>query len=384
MSRPLNIAFIVTRLDFGGVPDLVRMIADDTQRRGHTVTLIHGPTKHPTPATVDFLSRHRVLYVPSLKRDMHPLWDTLAFVHLFFLCVSGRYDVVFTHSSKAGVLGRFAAACARVKRIVHMPHGHNFYGYFSRSVTSVIILAEKLAARVTDVLVVLTELEKFDYVVRKVIAPEKIAIVPSGFDVSAFVPRSQEERMRIRKTLLRIDDDLPLVVMIARLETVKGPEFLYDAARTLLAQKRALRVLFVGEGALEEPLRARALADGIDERVRFLGWRDDALAILSAADISVLPSLNEAVGRTVIESQLLGVPVAVSKVGGMPEIVEHGVTGLVFRPGDEQDTAAAVARLLDDAALRMTLAAQARQAALARYDVRVMLDKTAAIIEGDA
>jgi glycosyltransferase involved in cell wall biosynthesis len=68
----------------------------------------------------------------------------------------------------------------------------------------------------------------------------------------------------------------------------------------------------------------------------------------------------------------------------MPEIVEHGVTGLVFRPGDEQDTAAAVARLLDDAALRMTLAAQARQAALARYDVRVMLDKTAAIIEGDA
>jgi glycosyltransferase involved in cell wall biosynthesis len=298
--------------------------------------------------------------------------------------VAGRYDVVFTHSSKSGVLGRFAAKAAGVKRIIHMPHGHNFYGYFGRTVTSFIILAEKLAAQVTDVLVTLTELEKFDYVVRNVIPSDRIAVVPSGFDVTAFTPKSHDERLRIRRELLNIYDELPLIVMVARLEAVKGPEFLYDAARLLLSRKRQMHVLFVGEGSLAEDLRARAAADGINRSVRFLGWRNDAHTILSCADISVLPSLNEAVGRTIIESQLLEVPVAAAKVGGIPEIIEHGKTGLIFRPGDEHDVACAVERLLDDSALRTLIAKNARVAALERYSVGGMLDKVASVIEEKA
>ena len=356
-GRPL-VVHVITRLEPGGS---ARNTVDScaAQAAGYDVVLLAGP--HPGSAGLRKLLPPEVGYIEiaALRRELSPLRDLKALLELRRTILRLRPDIIHTHTSKAGALGRLAAALARPLRrrtlVIHTPHGHLLYGYYGRFKTYVFRLAEVLLAGFADILIALTEGERKESLAAGIGRPEQWRVVHSGVD---FEPPAAP----VRKHELGVGAGQVAVGTIARLEPVKGVEWLLRAAARLKRDAPATRIKFVviGGGALEAELRSLAAALGVAGDVLFAGQRADARALLPALDIYVQPSLNEAMGRAPLEAQAQGLPVIVSEVCGLPETIQPGITGIRVRPGDDEGLAAAIKLLADSPALRARMGAAAR------------------------
>jgi glycosyltransferase involved in cell wall biosynthesis len=360
-ARP-RVLHIITRLEPGGSS---RNTADScaAQAADFEVCLLSGP--HPGSAALRALLPASVKYVeiPDLQRELSPGRDLRALLALRREIAAFKPDIVHTHTSKAGALGRLAAALYNTPfvraKIVHTPHGHLLYGYYGFFKTFAFRLAEAALALLTDRLVALTGGEKNESIAAWIGSEKTWTVIHSGVD---FKPPSA----RLSKADLGLPPDCVAAGSIARLEPVKGVEYLLRAAAYLKDSVPALRTVVIGGGSLEPELRELAARLDIKDKVLFAGFRADAAALLPALDIYVQPSLNEAMGRAPLEAQALGIPAVVTDVCGLPETVIPGSTGLVARAGDGEALASAVKVLAVAPELRSRMAAAAKEWALSR------------------
>jgi len=349
----IKIAQVITRLDWGGSPDIFRILYGYLKKDGvYDVRLISGITVYPKGRTWGFLEQlgPDLKLIPELIRDINPAKDLAALFKLYQYFRKERFDIVHTHTAKAGMLGRIAARLAGVPVIIHTPHGHNFYGYFGPVFSRVIIWLEKMATAFTDKIIVLTILEERDYIKYKVAREDKIAYIHTGLEFDKY------ERVNIDKKAMRksldIEDDEPVIGMLARLEPVKGPEYFIEAAKEVAKKNARSKFIVVGDGSLRDSMEEKVARSGLEKRFIFTGWRDDIPELLSIFDIMVLPSLNEAVGIALIEAQAMGVPVVATNVGGVPEVVRDGDTGILVPSKDPVKLANAINHLLENDQLR--------------------------------
>lgn len=371
----LKVVLIITRLDRGGSAEAVLQLAGGLAERGHGVTLVTGRTVAPEADLNQFekTAGVRVVLLPSLRREVRPILDVVSLVALRRLIAREAPDLVHTHTSKAGILGRSAASLAGCKTIVHSPHGHVFYGYFGALQTGVYVLLERMAARVTDGILTLTNVEGADHISRKIMPRGRYFTVPSGIDLGRF-RRRPEMRSEVRASL-GIPDCAMVVGWVGRFAPVKMPDVFVEAFASLCRVMPGLAALMVGEGELHQESKALARRLGIGENVVYTGFRRDVHELLCAMDVLVLTSSNEGFGRVIIEAMAAGVPVAATRVGGIPEIVRHGRTGMLVDPGDPQATALAVRGILDDSQLACRLVcAGLSQAEL--FSVERMVEET--------
>jgi glycosyltransferase involved in cell wall biosynthesis len=364
-DKLLKIAQVITRMDKGGSSDIVR---DLTSRlsNNYEVKLIYGPTQNPSQATTDFLRAYRknTICLPVLRREINPFYDVLAIFMLWRIFRKERFDIVHCHTSKAGFLGRIAARLAGVKLIIYMPHGHVFYGYFGELKTRLIINAERFAARYCNTIITLTNLEKSDFERLKIAPKEKIKVIVPGIDFNALSKFNETKRIETRRAL-KINDNEIAIGFVSRLETVKGTGIFLESAAIITKKNTGIKFIVCGDGALKA--RVLETQDALGSRLMFLGWREDNLNIINALDILIQPSLNEAVGLNIIEAQALNVAVVATRVGGIPEIIFDGNTGLLCTPNADE-VADAVQRLLDNPKFRITIAANGHANALKRFD----------------
>lgn len=357
-----RVLHVITRLEPGGSS---RNTVDScaAQAEHFEVALLAGP--HPGSAALRALLPPSVRYVeiPHLQREPAPGRDLRALLAIRREIGAFRPDIVHTHTSKAGALGRLAAALYNTPfvrtRIVHTPHGHLLYGYYGFWKTWAFRLAEMFLALFADRLVALTEGEKRESAAAGLGSPEKWAVVHSGIELAP--PRGT-----LSKADLGLPPDCVAAGTIARLEPVKGVEYLLRAAAWLKDSVPALRTVVIGGGSLEPALRALAEELGIKDKVLFTGFRSDAAALLGALDFYVQPSLNEAMGRAPLEAQALGLPAVVTDACGLPDVVLPGKTGLVARRGDEGSLASAMKVLAVAPELRARMGAAARDWALSK------------------
>ncbi len=358
-DRKVKIAQVVTRMDWGGAPDIVRILCESLET-SYEVKLIIGPSKHLAEKTRLFLDRFKdnVIVVPHLRRDINPIWDFLALVKLFLLFKKERFDIIHTHTAKAGFLGRIAGWLAGIPRIIYMPHGHVFYGYFGLLMSRVAITVERVVAYTTDKIMVLTELAKRDLIAFKVTTPDKIIVINSGLELENY--RESVVDVQSKKNELQIEEDISVVGVIGRLEPVKGHKYFIEAARMVIEELPKVKFLIVGDGSLRNDLESQCEELGVLDKCIFTGWKEDVSSILSMLDILVLPSVNEAVGRILIEAGACGVPVVATNVGGVPEIVRDNETGVLVAPGSPEDLARAMIDLLnsEDKRQQMSIAAE--------------------------
>lgn len=348
MKTKIKICHVITRLDWGGSPDIVRVLCSGLDPAVFDVYLIYGKTLHPSAKTAEFLRTTSVhlIHIPQLVRDIRPLSDLAALVRLFAVFSHQEFDIIHTHTAKAGALGRIAGFLARTPVILYTPHGHNFYGYFSKFCSKAIVLIEKILATVTTGIVVFTQLEKRDFIALDVAPGEKISVVSQGLELAEYIPPEQEKNA-IKESFGIKQEDF-VIGLVSRLEPVKGTQYFIEACRLLAAESVSLRFIIAGDGSLADSLKQKVKEYRLGEKVIFLGWRQDIPHILAACEIVVLPSLNEAVGIALIEAQAQGIPVVASRVGGIPEVVQDGITGLLVAPGQPQEIADAVIRLYRD------------------------------------
>jgi glycosyltransferase involved in cell wall biosynthesis len=343
-------------------------------RRRWEVHVVGGPGAWVERARA---SGERVYVVPSLVRPIRPGADARALIDLAWLMRRERYDVVHTHSSKAGLVGRLAARMAGVPVVVHTIHGFPFNDQtLTRPVREGLLWSERLAARITDRLVAVAAPNVCEAERRGITAAAgPIEVVHSGIDLRRFegLPEPAEARRR-----LGLPSEAPVVGTVGRLHECNAPEVFVRAARAVLAARPEARIVIVGDGPLAETTLA---ATGGDRRFLMLGHRDDVPQILAALDVFAFPILWGGLGRALTEAMIVGLPVVASAVNGVPEIVEHERTGLLVPPGDDSALAAGVLRLLGDRALAGRLGRDARERVVPAFGADVMVERLTALYE---
>ena len=273
-----------------------------------------------------------MITIRHLLRNLKPVSDLIAFFALLLRIRRERPHIVHTHTSKAGILGRWAAWFCRVPVIVHPPHGHVFWGYFNPLQTRLFIGLEKWAARITDAIVTITPQEREDHLQFRIAPEGKFTVIHSGVDLGAF--RAHRFQAAEAKTALGIPPGMTVIGTAGRLTAIKGQEILILAASELIRRGEEIFLLLLGEGELRKELEQLTIDLGIAENVCFLGWRSDVARVMSACDIFCLPSRNEGMGKVLVEAMELGKPIVASDIGGIKNLVRHGENGLLVPVGD--------------------------------------------------
>lgn len=310
-------------------------------------------------------------FVPELVRPIAPLADTRALRRIACIIRRHRPDVLHTHSSKTGILGRVAGRWCGVPVIVHTVHGFAFPYSDSASVRAFYRLLERVAARACDALVVLNEDDRAIAVDQLRIPSSKVHLITNGVDTKKYMPRPPEERMSLRQTIFGVQSPTTTCIgMVGRLWRQKNPLCLVHAARLLLDQGLAdFKVFFIGDGELRAQVLQQVEILSLHDHVHLLGWRDDVPALLSGLDICVLPSLWEGMPLALLEAMASGVPVVASQISGNRGLIADSIDGYLFDVNDASALAGKIRRLIEDPAKARQMGAAARSKATSQYNL---------------
>ncbi len=380
LDRRTSVIHIITRLDRGGSARNTFLTVLGHDQKRFRVGLVYGRSVPLTAeeaaqmkADLKLLSQAgvRVFEVPTLVREVRPILDARAMLALWRLLRRERPAIVHTHTSKAGVVGRLAAWLARLPVVVHTPHGHIFYGYYGTVASAIIRLLERLLAKITDRIVTLTDRGAQEHVQYRIAGAEKFATIHSGIDLTHF--RSVQVDPVVKRKELGLPPEGPIVGTVGRLVPIKGQEWLLKAAPSVLIEFPEAYFVIIGDGPMLGGLGQLAAKLGIGLRVVFLGAREDVSECLAALDLFVLPSLNEGMGRVLLEAMAVGCAVVATRVGGIPDIVTDGATGLLVPPRDDRALAEAILTLLRDRSRRAAYGEAAKRHVDGRFDIKTMV-----------
>ncbi|KAB2911475.1 MAG: glycosyltransferase family 4 protein [Kofleriaceae bacterium] len=373
----VKVLHLITRLIVGGAQDNTLLTVEKHRRDRYCVHVAGNPAGEWTERARLVADAFHPL--PNLVNPISPGRDSAALAEMVRLMRRERFDVVHTHSSKAGVLGRLAARLAGVPAVVHTMHGptgmHDLMSPWKRRVFEA---AERVAGRCTDHMIAVSDITRRHVTELGLVPRERTSTIYSGIDFARLDGAWDTARVRAELSLPAAGR---VVVFVGRLDDAKAPNVLVSAfARTLQRHPDATLVI-VGEGDLEGSLRAQIAQLGIGDRVRMLGTRHDVPAILRVADVFALSSLWEGVGRALTEAMLLGVPVVAPDIYGIPEVVHHEKSGLLFPRGDVASLASAMSRLLADPTLAGQLASNGRALTRRMFDGDAMVRAIEALYE---
>jgi glycosyltransferase involved in cell wall biosynthesis len=367
MGKPLVIQ-LITRLIRGGAQLGVLLVAKNLPKFGYDVLLATGVEGELFGEAIR--EGIPIYLIPSLKREISPLHDILALFQIIRLLREKKPSILHTHTSKAGFLGRIAGRICKVPVIIYSPRGHIFNGYFSPLKTKIFYLCEKLTLNMCDAFVCLTDEERRDwkkYGFKHPLMP----VIPSGVEVERF------EKPRVSPSALRkklgIKEEEKVVGFIGRLSPVKGARYLLSAGKILCKRYQNIVFLFVGDGEERGELERMAKEKGI--RALFVGSREDVEDFYHICDLVAVPSLNEGMGRVVIEAWSAGRAVVGSDVCGLRDLIEDGETGLLVPPADSLSLAEAIKKLIIDEDLARRLGENGKEQARL-YSVSAMMEKT--------
>lgn len=363
----------------GGAQENTLASVVELRRRGRfDADLILGPTHGPEGTLVPAAREQGVEphLVQSLRREVNPVLDSVALVALAGIFRRGRYDLVHTHSSKAGVLGRLAARLAGIPVVIHTVHGWGFNDRQRPLVHRSYAALERWCAGFTDALVTVTPRDTEVGLALGIGEPSLYSTIRSGIDVAHFgTPARSREQVRDE---LGLAAHHRVAVSVMRLVPQKAPLDVIEAAGRLLREVPDARVLLVGDGPLRATVEQRCRALKIDDRIVLTGLRSDVPDLLAASDVLVLASLWEGLPRVIPQAMAAGLPVVATAVAGNAEAVADGVTGLLVPPRDPVALGQALAALLADRDRARAMGAAGR-ARVDEFSVHRMVDDIEAL-----
>ncbi len=373
----MKIVHLITRLIVGGAQENTLLSCEGLHQRGHEVILITGPSLGPEGSLEARAAAggYRVVHLPSMVRNPHPIDDFSAYRSLKKLFSELKPDVVHTHSSKAGIIGRAAAARVGAGLIVHTIHGLAFHPYQAAPINRLWISLERYAARRCDYIVCVADAMTRQALAAGIGEARQYSTIYSGMDVEPFL-HPPRDRAAVRHAL-GIPQDRIVVGTLARLQPLKGHDDILKIAGQLIAGNPQLHFLWIGDGVFRPRFEQAIAAAGLTPHFTFTGLISpaDVPGFLPAMDILAHPSYREGLPRALPQALLAGVAVIAYDCDGAAEVCRNRQTGLLVRPGDVNALAEAVATLAGDAALRAALANKGRELCRRQFDAQVMVDK---------
>jgi glycosyltransferase involved in cell wall biosynthesis len=376
LENAMRVTHVITRLIVGGAQEnTIASVLGLRQKPGLEVDLVSGPTTGPEGSLESaFTDAPQLLtIVPELVRPVHPWKDALALRQLARLFRQRRPDLVHTHSGKAGILGRIAAARARVPIIVHHIHGPSF-GPFQGPLANLVFRgAERCAARVTTHFICSAHAMTRRYLTAGIGKPKMFTRIFSGFDLRPYARINNDAALRAQ---LGLPSDAFVIGKIARLAPLKGHDDLFAALKLLLSQCPNARLLLVGDGSLREPFKAKLSTMGLADKVVFTGLLPphDVPRHIGIMDCLAHLSTREALSRALPQALAAGRPVLAYDFDGADEICLEGETGFLIRTGEVEVVADRLLRLFSDHGLRERFGKRGREFVFENFSVQRLVD----------
>lgn len=365
---------MIGRLNVGGPAIQALTLTSRLAELSYDTVLVRGQ-EGPEEGTMDHLARDlgvEPIRVSALRRELGP-HDLLAVVRTVVLLLRLRPAILHTHTAKAGVVGRGASlllgrAAPPVR--VHTFHGHVLSGYFRRWRSQAFVVIERLLARRTTRLIAVSEEVRNDLVALRIAPPERIEVIPLGFDLEPFDPPEQQRQREAIRSALGIAAGEFVVCLVARLVPIKRVDRFLRVARLVHGSVPDVRFVVVGDGELGSALRSSPDASALGSSLIWTGMRLDMPNIYIASDLVVLTSDNEGTPVSLIEAQAAAKPTVATAVGGVSSVVLHGTTGLIVAPDDDAGFARAIEELAADPDRRREMGQQGRTHVLRNFDLR--------------
>jgi glycosyltransferase involved in cell wall biosynthesis len=373
----IKAAHVITRLDLGGAQQNTLHTARRLDPARFDVLLVCGEGGY-FDAEVRADRGLRTVFLDSLVREVSPLRDLLAVLELWKLFQAEKPDVVHTHSSKAGILGRAAAALAGVPVVVHTYHGFGFHDGQNALVKGVYVFLERLCARFTTRLVYVSHSNARYAEANGLGSAAGAEIIRSGVRLSDFPAKADAAKLKMSAG---IGMHKPVVLSIGNLKPQKNAADFVAAAAKVAEKIPEARFVFLGDGPQKTALQARAFALGIGDKIHFLGWRRDGAQWLASADVFALTSLWEGLPRALVEAMKTGLPSVCYATDGVTDLLRDGENGRLVAPGDVDAFAARLIELLTDEGLRRRMGAAAAESVGPEFDIDGMVRTQEALYE---
>jgi glycosyltransferase involved in cell wall biosynthesis len=379
-GRPIRVLHLITRMIVGGAQENTMLSCALIDRDRFPSEIVCGP-QTGSEGELHTETRNRGVRLriePSLVREIHPLKDVLALVRLTRLLRRERYDVVHTHSSKAGILGRLAARLAGVPVVVHTVHGWAFTPGQSWPVYRLYVWLERLCARWTDRLVVVAEADRTEGLSIGIGHRERYELIRSGIEVDRY--RDEPADRASVRSALGIPADAFVVGSVGRLSPQKAPLDLVGAFEQVARARPDAHLVMVGDGPLRPRVEEARSRSRLEARIHVLGIRHDVPRLLRAFDALALTSRWEGLPRVFPQAMAAGLPIVATRVDGAPDAVRQGENGFLVDAGDTQGIASRLIALAQDPDLARRMGREGEKRA-EEFSARRMVDRLETLYE---
>jgi glycosyltransferase involved in cell wall biosynthesis len=375
----IKVLRIITRMNIGGPAIQAALLSAGLDKEMFSSALITGQVSSGE-GDMSYLAKEsgvEPLVISELRREVNIINDLISFYKLYRFVKKEKPDVVHTHMAKAGTIGRLAARLTGVPLVIHTFHGHIFHSYFNSSKTRFFLLIERLLARVTDKIIVISEEQK-DEIKRflKLKSDNKLTLIPLGFELNEFLKDDNGNNVDKLREELNIPKEAAVIGIIGRLTAIKNHKMFLEVAKEVKRKDspKKIKFLIIGDGEMKDELIALSSKSGIREDVIFAGWRKDMDLVYKAMDIVTLTSLNEGTPVSLIEALASGRTVVATDVGGVRDIVENGKSGFIVPSNDIDAFSEATSRLLNDVKKRKEFGLYGRDFIKGKYSKDKLVD----------
>ncbi|HEY1038113.1 MAG TPA: glycosyltransferase [Bacteroidia bacterium] len=357
---------IINRFNLGGITYNVTYLSKYMSPEFETMLI--GGDKEPGEDSSLFIPEQlglKPMLIPELKRAINWSDDKKAYQRIKQIIQEFKPDIVHTHASKAGAIGRLAAFNQKVPVVVHTFHGHVFHSYFGKAKTAFYKNVERYLAKRSSAIIAISDKQKHELTeIHKIVSPEKTHVINLGFDLNKFIDDKEGKRSDFRKKYL-LDDDEIAIVIIGRLAPIKNHDMFLRCLKNILATTtKKVRAFIVGDGETRSHIENKAKELNIDF-VDFLreqrkapltltSWITNVDWALAGCDVVCLTSFNEGTPVSLIEAQAAGKPVVTTDVGGVRDVVSLK-TGFLTEVDDDKLFTEKILALIEDASLRNTM-----------------------------
>jgi glycosyltransferase involved in cell wall biosynthesis len=371
----IKVLHIITVFSIGGATENTLFSVEGLNTLGYDVSILTGPN---ISTEGDLFQRAKannvkVEILECLQRNISPLNDLKAFYCIYKKLKSGNYDIVHTHSSKAGIIGRIAAKAAKVPVIIHTIHGLPFHNYQSKFIHYLYVKAERIGATLSDKLITVSNLIISKALNEKVGTADKFVTVRSGFEMEEFI-KAPVNSAKLKEKLNLSDNNI-VIGKIARFSRLKGHQYILKVIPDVIKEVPNAIFLFVGSGELLGEYEKKVKELGIEKNVRFAGLvkNEDIPEYIKIIDIVVHTSLLEGLARIFPQSMAAQKPVVSFNIDGAPEVIIDGETGFLVDPEDCYGLTQKIIKLAKDKEMRERFGKKGKEIVMSEWNIESMV-----------
>jgi len=377
LDKRIKVAHIIARMITGGADENTLFTVQGLDKDRYEVDLIMGEEFDESILKRIKDKNINIIQIKGLKWKLNFLYDPIVLIKLIKLMRKNHCDIVHTHTTKAGILGRIAARIAGVPVIVHGLHGSTFEAFDSGLLNWLLFFFERLTGRFTDAYISVSGVLSEKYVKKGIGKKENYHTVYSGIELDKFYEVREKIDCEKKQRELGIDSKDFIIGNVARLETRKGHKFLIDAFKKVIEERNScpLKLLIIGEGEERGNLENYVKEVNLEDKIIFTGYREDVEELMAIMDIFVLTSLREGLPRVLVQAAAVGMPSVAFNVDGVPEIIKDNHNGFLVKVKDVEQLENRIVKYMNNKELVSLHGQNGREFIGNKWSIKGMVDR---------